>query len=150
PPWVGPALPDWDGLYRVRYWDEDWTSLMLSWVDQITEAGFDGLLVDPGDSHLYFEENGWGTARADLVTLIRTMADHARTGAGGADFGVFAQNAEDLVNDPLFLRVGTGIVGQATYFGAAGFGTPTPPTDTDGMEALLRVARQGGLLALNV
>jgi len=21
PPWVGPAVPDWEGLFRVRYWD---------------------------------------------------------------------------------------------------------------------------------
>lgn len=147
-PWLGPAVPDWDGLYRVRYWDPEWHGVMYgsadAWVDQAVAAGFDGVAVDPGDAAAYFEEQGWSTAHSDLVELVRALAAHARQ-AGGADFGVFMQNADDFANDPLVLRTVTGIVQQGTWFDVSG---PTSPENTEGLTSLGRVARLAGALVL--
>lgn len=147
-PWLGPAIPEWDGLYRARYWDPEWHGVMYgspdAWVDQIVALGFDGVAVDPGDTAAWFEEQGWTTAHSDMVELVRALASHSR-GAGGSDFGVFMQNADDFANDPLVLRTVTGIVQQGTWFDTSG---PTPADSTEGLASLGRVARLAGALVL--
>lgn len=149
-PWLGPAVPDWEGLYRVRYWDPEWHGLLYgspeSWLDQIVAAGFDGVAVDPADTVAFFEDQGWSTAHSDMVELLRALASHARTSGGGADFGVFLQGADDFVNDPLVLRTVTGVVQEGTWYDSPG--VATAPETREGLESLGRVARLAGVLVL--
>lgn len=154
PPWVGPPLPEWDGLYRVRYWDPEWHDILYgtpdSWVDQVVAAGFDGVLLDPSGTWEYFEEQGWAPARGDMVALLRSLAGHARSNGGGPDFGVFVHNGDTLVNDPQFLRAVTGIVQEGLWFGLEEPGSPTPAEQAEAMESAGRVARLAGALVLGL
>lgn len=154
PPWVGPPLPDWEGLYRVRYWDPDWHDLLYggpgAWVDQVVEAGFDGVVVDPSDTWEFYEDQGWAPARTDMVDLVRALGTHARTHGGGADFGVFVHDPGALVNDPGLLRVLTGILQVGTWFGADQPGTATEAGNSEALVATGRVARLAGALVLSL
>lgn len=154
PPWVGAAVPGWDGLYRVRYWDPEWVGTLVgspeSWVDQIVEAGFDGVVLDPADACAYFGDQGWNTAEEDMVALIGEVGRHTRNGPAGRDFGVFVWRADTLINNPDFLRVVTGIIQDGTWYGMEEAGTLTPTEATETMEAQGRLARQAGVLVLNL
>ncbi len=154
PPWVGPEVPGWDGLYRVRYWDPEWIGTLVgspeSWVDQIMEAGFDGVVLDPADACAHFGDQGWRTAEEDMVALIGEVARHTRTGPGGSDFGVFVWRADTLINSPDFLRVATGIIQDGTWYGLEEPGAPTPPGVTETLEAQGRLARLAGVLVLSL
>lgn len=154
PPWVGPQVPGWEGLFRVRFWDPEWLGALVgspdSWVDQVIEAGFDGVVLDPADSCAFFGEQGWNTSEEDMVALIREVARHARAGSGGQDFGVFVWRAETLINNADFLRVVTGILQDGTWYGSVEPGTPTPPELTETLEAQGRLARLSGSLVLNL
>ena len=59
PKWVAKANPDWPGSYRVRYWTDDWHSILYgseeSYLDQILAAGFDGAFLDVMDAWQTFE-----------------------------------------------------------------------------------------------
>lgn len=60
PSWLEPENPDWEGNYKVRYWDPDWQSIIVgndsSYLRKILDAGFDGAYLDIIDGFEYFEE----------------------------------------------------------------------------------------------
>jgi len=155
PPWLASPVPGWEGLFQVRYWDPDWLAILCgspdAWVDQVIESGFDGVVLDPAGAWTVFAEQGWTTARQDMVDLIDRVARYARAGAGGPDFGVFAWNDGDgLVNDPRFLKTVTGIVQEGTWFGGEVPGTATSPERTETLEASGRLLRMVGAMVLNL
>ena len=113
PAWLGPENPDWDGNYKVRYWDQDWQSLMLgdnvepdiSPLDRIMNQGFDGVYLDIVDAFEYWSsrpgrrELTREQAREFMIQFVVTIADYARITRGDADFLVFPQNASDIIRN---------------------------------------------------
>ncbi|SFM92565.1 endo alpha-1,4 polygalactosaminidase [Methanolobus profundi] len=61
PEWLDAENPDWEGNYKVRYWDEEWQSLIYgnedAYLDMIMDAGFDGVYLDIIDAFEYFEDD---------------------------------------------------------------------------------------------
>jgi cysteinyl-tRNA synthetase len=59
PAWLAAENPDWEGNYKVRYWEQGWQDLILSgpdaYLNRITAAGFDGVYLDLIDAFEYFE-----------------------------------------------------------------------------------------------
>ncbi len=59
PDWLAGENPDWEGNYRVEYWDPAWQSIIFgndsSYCKRILEAGFDGIYLDIIDAFEYFE-----------------------------------------------------------------------------------------------
>jgi len=60
PSWIEEENPDWEGNYKVRYWDSDWQSIIYgndsSYLKKIIDAGFDGVYLDIIDAYEYFED----------------------------------------------------------------------------------------------
>ena len=60
PTWLDKLNPDWKGNYKVRYWNEDWQTIICggkdSYIQKIIDAGFDGVYLDIVDAYEYFEE----------------------------------------------------------------------------------------------
>jgi cysteinyl-tRNA synthetase len=59
PEWIEAENPDWEGNYKVRYWDNEWQDLIYgnedAYLDMIINAGFDGVYLDIIDAFEYFE-----------------------------------------------------------------------------------------------
>jgi len=59
PTWLDRENPDWEGNYKVRYWEDDWQDIILtgddSYLGKILAAGFDGVYLDIIDGFEYFE-----------------------------------------------------------------------------------------------
>jgi cysteinyl-tRNA synthetase len=59
PSWLEKENPDWEGNYKVRYWDPAWQNIIFgsvdSYLDRIISAGFDGVYLDIIDAFEYFE-----------------------------------------------------------------------------------------------
>ena len=60
PSWVEEENPDWEGNYKVRYWDSRWKAVIFgndeSYLKKILDAGFDGVYLDIIDAFEYFED----------------------------------------------------------------------------------------------
>ncbi|SDF34822.1 cysteinyl-tRNA synthetase, unknown class [Methanolobus vulcani] len=60
PEWLEAENPDWEGNYKVRYWDEQWQDVIYgnedAYLDMILDAGFDGVYLDIIDAFEYFED----------------------------------------------------------------------------------------------
>lgn len=59
PDWIEAENPDWEGNYKVRYWETDWQNIIFgsseAYLDKIIDAGFDGVYLDIIDAFEYFE-----------------------------------------------------------------------------------------------
>lgn len=51
---------DWEGNYKVRYWEPEWKSIIFgnekSYLKKILNVGFDGVYLDIIDAYEYFED----------------------------------------------------------------------------------------------
>jgi cysteinyl-tRNA synthetase len=59
PSWLAAENPDWEGNYKVKYWDAGWQSIIYgndnSYLKKILDAGYNGVYLDIIDAFEYFE-----------------------------------------------------------------------------------------------
>jgi cysteinyl-tRNA synthetase len=59
PSWLDRENPDWEGNYKVRYWEDGWQAIISgsedSYLGKILEAGFDGVYLDIIEAYEYYE-----------------------------------------------------------------------------------------------
>lgn len=55
PKWICKENKEWDGNYKVRYWNKHWQRIVYQYADKIVGAGFDGVYLDVIDAYEYFE-----------------------------------------------------------------------------------------------
>ncbi len=145
PAWIGHEDQDWAGNYWVQYWQAGWQSIVLRYVDKIIAAGFDGLYLDRIDA--YMEPYARGH-RADMIAFVGEIARYARSHSPlGRDFGIFAQNAEELAaQDRGYAEILTGLGREETYVQATNI--PTSATDRAGTELSLQQFRRQSAIGL--
>jgi len=60
PDWLEAENPDWEGNYKVKYWETEWQNVIFgndnSYLKKILDVGFDGTYLDIIDGFEYFEE----------------------------------------------------------------------------------------------
>ncbi|HLY31378.1 MAG TPA: MJ1477/TM1410 family putative glycoside hydrolase [Ktedonobacterales bacterium] len=139
PSWLAAEDSDWPGNYWVRYWEPAWQKIVFAYLDKIIAAGFDGIYLDRIDAYAEPYANGH---EDDMLAFVQAIASYARTHSPlGHDFGVIAQNAEELgPGHPDYVRALTGIGREETYVQA--MNDPTAPSDTAEAVADLQVFRQ--------
>ena len=59
PEWLDDENSDWAGNFKVKYWNEDWQSIIFgnndSYLKKIIDANFDGVYLDIIDAYEYYE-----------------------------------------------------------------------------------------------
>ncbi len=59
PSWMANENPEWEGNYKVKYWEKEWQEIIFgnedSYLQKILDAGFDGVYLDIIDAFEYFE-----------------------------------------------------------------------------------------------
>jgi len=59
PSWIAAENPDWEGNFKVKYWESAWQNIIFgnddSYIKKIIDAGFDGTYLDIIDAFEYFE-----------------------------------------------------------------------------------------------
>ena len=149
PDWLDQENPDWEGNYKVRYWQSEWQNIILQYMDRLIDAGFDGSYLDIIDAYEYYDERGRASAAQDMVDFVAAIAAHAR--ARNPDFLIIPQNAPELATDvPDYLDHINGIAQEDIYYGYDGDGIPTSQETTDEMEAYLNVFKNNGKIVLTV
>lgn len=60
PEWLKGENPDWDGNYKVEYWNSAWKQIIYksedSYLNRILDAGFDGVYLDQVEAYEHFED----------------------------------------------------------------------------------------------
>lgn len=89
--------PEWKGNYKVKFWDPVWQRIVISRVQQLAKAGFDGVYLDIIDAFEYWEERGVPQAPQMMKDFVRAIAVAGRTSKQG--FWIVPQNGEALLDD---------------------------------------------------
>lgn len=59
PSWLDAENPEWEGNYKVKYWEKEWQDIIFgndnSYLKKIVDAGFDGVYLDIIDAFEYYE-----------------------------------------------------------------------------------------------
>lgn len=127
PVWLGDENPDWPGNYAVRYWEQQWQSLIMgspgAYLDRIIAAGFDGVYLDRIDA---FDLPVAAVSRdmrmermAEFVMAITAYAREKRPG-----FIIVGQNAEELLGNAGYAESIDAVGKEDLFFGLDGDGIP--------------------------
>jgi len=149
PAWLDVENPDWEGNYKVHYWDPAWQAIIFDYTDRLLDAGFDGAYLDLIDAYEYYAERGRATAAQEMVDFVAAIRAHARARDSG--FRIFPQNAPELASlAPGYLDSVDGIGQEDIYYGYEGDDLMTPPAVTAEMEGHLDLFKDAGKLVLTV
>ncbi len=120
PSFLMPENPNWEGNYKVKYWNEEWQKIIYAYLDKIIEQGFDGIFLDIVDGYGYFEEGKDGeyidnkinpetknSYRKDMILWIAKIADYAKS--KNQNFMIIPQNAPELLSNKNYLNIIDGV-----------------------------------------
>ena len=99
PSWLGPENPDWEGNYKVRFWESEWQNIIFSYLDRIIEQGFDGIYMDIVDAYYYWMEDNPEQPFADslMVEFVHNIRNYVETHFSRDDFYLIPQNGEQII-----------------------------------------------------
>ncbi len=140
PKWLGHTNPDWEGNYKVRYWDTDWRDTIVKpYLDKIIAQGFSGVYLDIIDGFEYWADRETYTREMEnrleddpfddekdaakrMIAFVHWIAQYCRKHSPlGQDFLIFPQNGESLLahdEDGSYLETVSGIgVEDVWYMG---------------------------------
>jgi cysteinyl-tRNA synthetase, unknown class len=96
PSWLyKPNEGGWSGNWRVKFWNADWQKIIIddprSFLNQIIDAGFDGVFLDIVEAAEYWEDDARGhdrrsNASKDMIAFVQRIASHARLARGKPGF----------------------------------------------------------------
>lgn len=145
----------WPGNHPVRYWDPDWQAILFrgtnSYLERIQRAGFDGIYLDRVDVFQEFEKKSAlhkDNARNLMIEMVEALAKTAR--AKKPDFLIIAQNAEELLSSPRYLKLIDGVAKEDLLYGLNGTGVRNAASDIAYSEGQLDRARKAGKSVLTV
>jgi len=140
PKWLGHTNPDWEGNFKVRYWDTDWRdNIIKPYLDKIIAQGFHGVYLDIIDGFEYWSDQETYDEKMEIrmandpvddeedaahrmIALVRWIAQYCRTHSPmRQDFLIFPQNGERILiydEDGSYLEDVSGIGVEDTWYSA--------------------------------
>lgn len=90
----------WEGNFRVEFWDADWQQIIFSRVDDVLEKGYDGIYLDIVDGYTVDEVIAAypGTEeelRQEMIDFVIAISEYAKQ--QNPDFAIIPQNAVGLL-----------------------------------------------------
>ncbi|WP_460452291.1 endo alpha-1,4 polygalactosaminidase [Alsobacter sp. SYSU BS001988] len=128
---LGPENPDWAGNYEVAYWTAEWRAVATAYVDRLIKAGYDGAYFDVVDEcqtswAKTHAPGGAAGAEAAMVDLVKYLADYAY--AQNPAFKIWANNAEELLTNSVYLNTLDGMFKENLYYQDTGAKQPASET----------------------
>ncbi len=160
PTWLGPENEAWGSNYRVRYWLPSWQRLIfdpdpsllqrlsefhLRWLkaylDQIIDAGFDGVYLDRVDAFAYWRDQR-ASAERDMVAFVKRISAYAKTRRPG--FLIIAQNGEELLRHTDYIAAIDAVAKEDLLYGLSQRGQANTKAQIDSSVSYLAAARRAG------
>jgi cysteinyl-tRNA synthetase, unknown class len=154
PAWLDDLNPDWEGNYKVRYWDPAWQAVIMgspsSYLDKIIAAGFDGVYLDIIDAFEYWRDDKpeRPSAADDMIAFVTAIATYARAKRPG--FWIIPQNGEALLEDAAYRKVISAQAKEDIFYGQDGDGKPNKKGAVDDCLGNLAYARDAGIPILAI
>lgn len=139
PAFIDEENPDWDGNYKVKFWDRIWQDMIYNRLDEIVKTGYDGVYLDVVDAYQYYQCKGYVFASIEMINFVYSLSRRAKSLK--EDFLIIPQNAEELSTDYAYLKSIDGIGREDIWF-ADDISVSKPETDL-AIKYLLRIKQSG-------
>ena len=113
PDWLTSKTQGWAGNYVVHFWRPEWKAIVKSRVDQMMQAGFDGIYIDRVDT--WENVKAPGSSRGAMIQLVKEVSGWTRSHNGNA--AIMVQNGEELLNDSSYLSAIDAIAKEDLFHG---------------------------------
>lgn len=144
PGWVGKENKQWGGNFLVKYWDPTWQNIIMggpkSFADQVINSGFDGFYIDRVDAYYYYGDTT--EKRVQMTEFIIKLANYIRSKK--SDALILAQNAEELLDYPNYVKAIDGIAKEDLIYGISHTEKINPAGDIAHSSKLLSGAKKSG------
>ncbi len=141
PSWLTSKTQGWAGNYATRFWDPAWKAIVMNRLNQLIDAGFDGVYLDRADTWETMRgENS--NARGAMIQLVKEVAAAARSRKG--DFAVMVQNAEELLTDGSYVAAIDAIAKEDLFHGIDHRGSRNSSSDVSHSVSLLKGLKSRG------
>ncbi|MAF78286.1 MAG: hypothetical protein CME60_08990 [Halobacteriovoraceae bacterium] len=87
---------NWEGNFKVKYWDSRWHKIMLRYLDGILDSGFDGVYLDIVDAFDYYPEEMKKQRANQMQGLIALISKHAKR--KNPQFKIIQQNGSSIIH----------------------------------------------------
>jgi cysteinyl-tRNA synthetase, unknown class len=154
PAWMDDENPDWEGNFKVRYWDPAWQAVILgspgAYLDKIIAAGFDGVYLDIIDAFEYWKDvkSERPAADRDMIAFVQMISRYARSKRAG--FMIIPQNGEALLEDAGYRAAISAQAKEDVFYGGDGDGKANKSGDVADVLANLKYARDAGIPILAI
>jgi cysteinyl-tRNA synthetase, unknown class len=144
PSWVGKENKQWGGNFLVQYWDPTWQNIIMggpkSFADQVINSGFDGFYIDRADAYYYYGDTN--EKRNQMADFVIKLANYIRSKK--PDALILAQNAEELLDRPAYVKAIDGIAKEDLIYGISHTEKINPAGDISHSSGLLTSAKKAG------
>lgn len=94
PSFIGKENPDWEGNYKVMYWNKEWQDIIISKVEEIALKGYSGVYLDIIDAYEYYTFMSSIHSAEEMVKFVKKIRDKGRK--FNQNFLIVPQNAPEL------------------------------------------------------
>lgn len=114
PGWLEEENPDWEGNYKVKYWNPGWQDIVFEYLDCIMSAEFDGIYMDIVDAYEYYEDS---IEHSDwlMIDFVCNISNYVKNNEED-DFLVFAPNGDELLKNSTYLNHIDGIGREDLFY----------------------------------
>jgi len=109
PPFIDEENPQWEGNYKVKYWDPEWQEIILTKVKEIKAQGYDGVYLDIIDAYGYYENKGVLDAKGKIIDFVERIKSED-------GLLIFSQNAIELYNSEKYQSLIDGFGVEDTWY----------------------------------
>lgn len=113
PSFLDEENPDFKGNFKVKFWDPKWQEIVFNRLNEIIDAGYNGVYLDIIDAYFFFEEKGRTAARQEMEDFVAEIARRVREQV--LNFLIIPQNAAELVEDSAYFNVIDGLGKEDTF-----------------------------------
>lgn len=103
PSWLDSENPNWEGNYKVKYWDPEWQSIVYNYIDKIISAAFNGIYLDIVDGYEFYQDSVPDASEL-MVDFVSNISEYAKNKAG-SEFLIIPQNGEGLLSSSSYRSV---------------------------------------------
>ncbi len=141
PSWLTSRTQGWAGNYATRYWESGWKNIVMTRLNQLVDAGFDGVYLDRADTWETMKGQN-ANARSEMIQLVKEVASAAR--AKNSNFAIMVQNAEELLTDESYLATIDAIAKEDLFHGIRHDGSRNSSGDVSHSVSLLKRLKARG------
>lgn len=145
PEWIIAENCRWPRNHLVEFWNEGWRKIVFeapqSYLARIQDAGFDGVYLDRVDVYADIEDR-FPEARARMIAFVADLAATARSRQ--PNFLIIAQNAEELLEHPDYVKTIDAVAKEDLLFGLSGTSKRNDDATIAESKRLLDLSKQQG------